>query len=202
MGGEMRFLAVATLVLMSISQASAQRFTGNTVFMAVQCDIGRFAETASHIGLDPQMKADIDFSWSVETSSKIETSWKISDLARWLVGGPSVRAARQWQKIDRNHIQGPFNIHEENTAACQNDVLKVPLGIGDCLTNNAEVLRGGAEASCDETRVVEGTLSGDGKIVIWKVVEGEAGGEYDIKTTYEIKISAPAGEGKKAAALE
>jgi hypothetical protein len=45
----MRFLALVVLALMSVGQASAQRFTGNTVFMAVQCDIGRFAETADQI---------------------------------------------------------------------------------------------------------------------------------------------------------
>ncbi len=197
----MRFLAIATLLLMSLGQACAQRFTGNTVFMAVQCDIGRFAETASEIGLDPRMKADVDFSWSVDTSSKVETSWKISDLFRWLVGGPSVRASRQWQKIDDQHITGAFNVHEENTEACQKNVLEVPLGIRDCLTDNTEVLRGGGKASCDKTRVVQGTLSGDGKIVIWKVLEGEVGGEYDIKTTYKIKVGAPASEGSKTAAL-
>jgi hypothetical protein len=187
----MRFVAVFILVMMSIGQASAQRFTGNTVFMAVQCDVGRFAETAQQIDLDPRMRADIDFSWTVEKSTKVDASVGLSSWFKWLVGGPTVEQSLSWKKIDDNHMKGPFNIHEQNTAACQENVLKVPLGIHDCLADNTNVLKSGLEASCDKTTSVEGTLNAVGKID-WKVVEASLGGEWDLKATYRIIVSAPA----------
>jgi hypothetical protein len=192
----MRALAAAILVLTFAGEASAQRFTGNTVFMAVQCDIGRFAETAGQVGLDPGMKSDVEFSWQLETSTKVEASFKFSEVVKWLIGGPTVRAARSWKKLDDDRIKGTFNLHEKNTAACQKNVLQVPMGISDCLTENTEVLKRGGEASCERTRSVQGTLSVDGKVIIW-VLEAAAGGEYDVKATYKIRIAAPAREGSK-----
>jgi hypothetical protein len=137
----MRFLAVVVLALLSVGQASAQGFTGNTVFMAVQCDVGRFAETARQIGLDPRMKADVDFSWTVEKSTKVETSVGISSWFKWIVGGPTVKQSLSWEKIDDNHMKGHFNSHAKNTLGCRKNVLKVPLGIRDCLADNTNVLK-------------------------------------------------------------
>jgi hypothetical protein len=198
----MRFLAVLALALMSVGQASAQRFTGNTVFMAVQCEIGRFAESSDDVGLDPAMKSDGEFSWTVENTAKAEASFSISDLVKWIAGGPTVKAARRWTKTDENLIKGTFNIHERNTEACKKNVLQVPLGIRDCLMENTEVLRQGKEAACNRTRVVQGTLSADGKVVVWKIFEASAAGEYDVKATYIIKVSAPSkGEKKNEVAI-
>jgi hypothetical protein len=202
--GAMRFVAVVILALMSMGQASAQRFTGNTVFMAIQCDVGLFADTADKIGLDPRMKSDVDFSWTVEQSTKVETSLGVSGLIKSLIGGPTVKAAKSWKRIDDKHMRGTFNIHERNALACQKNVLKVPLGIRDCLSENTDVLKNGAEASCSTTTVVGGMVSANGDVTLWKVLDIGLGGEYDVKATYTIKIGAPAKEEKKSgvAALE
>src|SRR4051812_44680614 len=71
----MRFLTIIILALMSVGQAAAAEiFTNNTMFMRVQCEIGEFAKDAKSSGLDPAMKADVDFSWTVEKSTNVKAS--------------------------------------------------------------------------------------------------------------------------------
>jgi hypothetical protein len=71
----MRFVAIVGFALMQVGPAAANEiFTNNTMFMRVQCEIGEFAKDAEPFGLAPQMKADIDFSWMVEKSTKVEGS--------------------------------------------------------------------------------------------------------------------------------
>jgi hypothetical protein len=46
--------------------------------------------------------------------------------------------------------------------------------------------------SCDTTSIVGANISGEGDLTLWKVIDASVRGEYDVTTTYEIKISAPA----------
>ncbi len=62
----MRFPAIMFLAFISVEPAAAEElFTNNTMFMRVQCEIGEFAKDAKSADLDPAMKADIYFSWTV-----------------------------------------------------------------------------------------------------------------------------------------
>jgi hypothetical protein len=110
-------------------------------------------------------------------------------MAIWKV---TVKQARDWQNKDKNQIMRPFNIHERNTEACQKDRLKVPLGIRECLVDSVEPLKAGVNASCERTRVIAVNTNAKGEVTFLKVIEADASGEYDVKTTYNIKVSAPA----------
>ncbi len=187
----MRLVSVIVLVLMSVGPAAAQIFTGNTVFMQVQCEIGQFAKDAGPVGLDPRMKADVDFSWTVETSTKVQGSVGISSLIKEMFGGVTVEQARTWLQKGTKHIDGTFNIHQGNIGACQQDRLKVNIGIHDCLVDNTEPLKGGSNVSCETTSAVGANVSADGKLSLWKIIEASTSGEYDVTTTYIVKINAP-----------
>jgi hypothetical protein len=185
----MRFFAIVFLALMSIEQAVADElFTNNTMFMRVQCEIGEFAKDAKSADLDPAMKADIYFSWTVEETKKAKASagW------RWLFGGATVEQARGWQNKDKNEIVRTFNIHEDNTEACQGNRLKVPLGIKECLMGSIDALRGGTNASCERSRAIGVNTSANGEVTLVKVIEVKGEAVYDVTTTYITKVSAPA----------
>ena len=189
----MRFAAIVIIVLMSVAgQANAQIFTGNTVFMQVQCEIGQFAKDTESIGLDPAMKAGVDFSWTVETSTKVQASVGILSSIKELFGGVTVKQARNWLQKGTKSIAGTFNIHEGNLGACQPDRLQVDIGIHDCLMDSTDVLKYGSKVSCDTTNAVGANVSADGNLSLWKIITVGAGAEYDVATTYTIKIKAPA----------
>ena len=146
----MRFSAIVLLALMSVQSAAADDlFTNNTMFMRVQCEIGAFAKEAKSADLEPAMKADVDFSWTVEQTAKAKASagW------HWMFGGATVEQARGFQNKDKNQIARPFNIHEGNTEACQTDRLSVPLGIKECLMSSIDALKAGTNVSCERSQV-------------------------------------------------
>jgi hypothetical protein len=185
----MRFAAIVFLALMSVEQAAAEElFTNNTMFMRVQCEIGEFAKDAKSADLDPAMKADIYFSWTVEESTKAKASggW------RWLFGGATVEQARGWQNKDKNEIVRTFNIHEDNTEACQANRLNVPLGIKECLMGSIDALRGGTNASCERSRSIGVNTNASGEVTLVKVIQVKGEAAYDVTTTYTTKVSAPA----------
>ncbi len=185
----MRFPAIMFLAFISVEPAAAEElFTNNTMFMRVQCEIGEFAKDAKSADLDPAMKADIYFSWTVEESTKAKASagW------RWLFGGATVEQARGWQNKDKNEIVRTFNIHEDNTEACQTNRLKVPLGIKECLMGSIEALKGGTNASCERSRSVGVNTNANGDVTLVKVIQVKGEAAYDVTTTYITKVTAPA----------
>jgi hypothetical protein len=188
----MRFLAIVVIALMSAGQAAADGiFTNNTMFMRVQCEIGEFAKDAKSFDLDPGMKADVDFSWTVEESTKAEGSGAINAI-KWLFGHVTVKQARGWEQKDKNEIVRPFNVHERNTEACQKGRLDVPLGIRECLLSSVDALKAGSTASCEKTKAIGVKTNAEGTVTLLEVIEVGGGGEYNVKTTYNIKVSAPA----------
>ena len=185
----MRFLTIIILALMSVGQAAAAEiFTNNTMFMRVQCEIGEFAKDAKSSSLDPAMKADVNFSWTVEKSTNVKASGGI----KWLFGRVTVKQARGWAQTDKSKIARPFNIHEKNTEACQDDRLQIPLGIRECLFGSIIALKGGSDVSCEKTKVIGVNTDAKGEVTLFKVIEVEGEAEYDVKTTYNVKVSAPA----------
>jgi hypothetical protein len=184
----MRFVAIVFLALMSVEQAAAEDiFTNNTMFMRVQCEIGEFARDAKSADLDAAMKADVVFSWTVEESrnAKASAGW------RWLFGGATVEQARGWKNKDKNEIVRSFNIHQDNTEACQTNRLNVPLGIKECLMGSIEALKAGTNASCERTRSIGVNTSANGEVVLVKVIEVKGEARYDVTTTYNTKVTAP-----------
>ena len=185
----MRFLAIVFLALIWAGQAPAEDlFTNNTMFMRVQCEIGEFAKDAKSADLDAAMKADVYFSWTVEQSTKAKASggW------HWLFGGATVEQARGWQNKDKNEIVRTFNIHEDNTEACQTNRLKVPLGIKECLMGSIDALRAGTNASCERSRAIGVNTNANGDVTLVKVIQVKGEAAYDVTTTYITKVSAPA----------
>jgi hypothetical protein len=185
----MRFLAIVFLALISVGPAAADDlFTNNTMFMRVQCEIGEFAKDVKSADLDPAMKADIYFSWTVEESTKAKASggW------HWLFGGATVEQARGWQNKDKNEIVRTFNIHEDNTEACQSNRLKVPLGIKECLMGSMDALKAGTNASCERSRSIGVNTNASGEVTLVKVIQVKGEAVYDVTTTYITKVSAPA----------
>ena len=188
----MRLMAIVVLAIMSARQAAADDlFTNNTMYMRVQCEIGEFAKDAEPFGLAPNMKADVDFSWTVGHSTKVEGSGALSKVLA-LFGSVTVKQARGWQQEDKNEISRPFNIHEGNTLACQKDRLKVPLGIRECLMGSIDALKAGADASCERTEIIGVKTDAEGEVTLLKVIDADTKGEYDVTSTYTIKVSAPA----------
>jgi hypothetical protein len=187
-GMAVRFLAVVVLALMSVGQAAAAEiFTNNTMFMRVQCEIGEFAKDTKSSGLALGMKADVNFSWTVEESTKAKASGGI----RWLFGRVTVKQARGWEQKSKSEIARPFNVHEKNAEACQNDRLKVPLGIRECLLGSVDALKAGSNVSCEKTKAVGVNTNAEGEVTLLQVIDVNAGAEYDVKTTYNVKVSAP-----------
>lgn len=184
----MRFSAIVFLALMSVQPASADDlFTNNTMFMRVQCEIGEFAKDAKSADLEPAMKADVDFSWTVEQSGKAKASggWK------WMFGGATVEQARGFQNKDKNQIARPFNIHEDNTEACQPDRLHVPLGIKECLMSSIDALKAGTNVSCERSRSIGVNTNAQGEVTLVKIIQVKGEAMYDVTTTYIMKITAP-----------
>ena len=197
----MRIAAVVLLSAFIADNASAQLFetdklTGNTVFMAIQCDIGRFSVPAAKAGIDQKMKASVMYSWEVEKSAKLAASVGITIIDR-ILEGPKVEASATWTKTDGNKLEGDFNINEGNTQACGARVRpRVPVGVYDCLVGNTMPLKGGKGATCDKTRIAAGKFIAKGKIR-WLIFEAGPQGDFDIKVTYKISIIAPAKEKKE-----
>ena len=185
----MRFLAIVVLALMSVGQAAAAEiFTNNTMFMRVQCEIGEFARDAKSLGLDPAMKADVNFSWTVEEKTQVQAKGVIA----WLFGRVSVKQARGWEQKDKSEIARRFNLHERNAEACQNDRIKVLLGIRECLLGSIDALKGGANASCEKTKAIGVNTNAEGQVTLLKVIDVDGSADYGVKTTYNVKVSAPA----------
>jgi hypothetical protein len=186
----MRFSAIVFLALMSVQPAAAadDLFTNNTMFMRVQCEIGAFAKEAKSAALEPTMKADVDFSWTVEQTAKAKASagW------HWMFGGATVEQARGFQNKDKNQIVRPFNIHEDNTEACQSDRLNVPLGIKECLMSSIDALRAGTNVSCERSRSIGVNTNAQGEVTLVKIIQVKGEAVYDVTTTYIMKITAPA----------
>jgi len=196
----MRFLCAAFLFLLTGS-ASAQTFqtdrlTGNTVFMAIQCDVGRFGKEAKMMGIDPSMKAHVKYSWKVEKAKKLSVKAEISlsKFLEWLTKGPNVEASIQWSRTNDDGIEGDFNIHEGNIEACNEKAKpRVPVGLWDCLTKNKLPIKAKIQSTCKRTLVAAGKLTAKGTIR-WLIFEVEPSGDFDLKVTYDIAINAPARE--------
>jgi hypothetical protein len=189
----MRFSAIVFLALMSVQSATADDlFTNNTMFMRVQCEIGAFAKDAKSADLEPTMKADVDFSWTVEQTAKAKASagW------HWMFGGATVEQARGFQNKDKNQIARPFNIHEDNTEACQTDRLKV------CLMSSIDALKAGTNVSCERSRSIGVNTNAQGEVTLVKIIQVKGEAVYDVTTTYNMKITAPSKpQDQKAAAV-
>ena len=194
-----RFSAIVFLALMSVQSAAADDlFTNNTMFMRVQCEIGAFAKDAKSADLEPTMKADVDFSWTVEQTAKAKASagW------HWMFGGATVEQARGFQNKDKNQIARPFNIHEGNTEACQTDRLNVPLGIKECLMSSIDALKAGTNVSCERSRSIGVNTNAQGEVTLVKIIQVKGEASYDVTTTYNMKITAPSKpQDQKAAAV-
>jgi hypothetical protein len=132
----MKSLTGLLLSFLFISSASAQydRLTGTTIFQAIQCDVGRFGADAAKAGIDPQMKAHVVYSYTVEKSEKVTASARLSKMIGWIIKGPSVEASRSWSQTDGNTVDGNFNINRGNKEVClAGNIPKVPVGIYECL---------------------------------------------------------------------
>jgi hypothetical protein len=192
----MRAFFIVFFMLAGVSAALAaqfDKFTGNTVFQAIQCDVGRFGAYAADKGVDSKLKAHVTLTYTVEKSTKVDASAGIGPKAfKWLVAGPTVEVARTWTRTRKDTIDGAFNINEGNTQVCKKgDVPSVPVGIFACLRDSTDPLKNGKTITCDDTKVAAGTIKASGKIT-WIFVEAGAEGDWDIKATYDFKVEAPA----------
>ena len=190
----MKILVVLIFNVLFAGSAFAQfdKFTGNTVFQAIQCDVGRFAAVASRAGIDPKMKAHVVYSFTVEKSQKVVASAGLVAAFNWLIKGPSVEASRTWSRTSKNTLEGNFNINEDNTGACKRgDVPSVPVGIFRCLRNSTIPIKKKIMQTCEDTKVAAGSLKANGTIQ-WTFVQAGAEGDWDIKATYNFKVDAPA----------
>ena len=105
------------------------KLTGNTVFMAIQCDVGRFGVVAKKSGIDPAMKAHVVYTYDVEQSQKVALLAGAT-IVKWIVEGPKVEASKTWSHTDERTWDGAFNINQENRAACgAKSRPRVPVGI-------------------------------------------------------------------------
>jgi hypothetical protein len=198
----MRFLLVLLFTIFFVGHASAQydRLTGNTVFMAIQCDVGRFGALAKQAGIDPAMKAHVVYTWTVEKSQKVTASAGLSAMIDWIIKGPSVEASVTWSRTDGNTIDGYFNITPGNKGACsRGDVPRVPVGIFDCLKGSTDPIKNKVVSKCERSRILAGNVTANGTFR-WTVIQAGAGGNFDAKVTYNIKVDAPAAEEKPSGA--
>jgi hypothetical protein len=193
-GLKMRLFAAFIVMLVTVSNASAQfdKFTGNTVFQAIQCDVGRFGDLATKSGIDPTLKAHVTYNYTVEKSTKVDASAGLSQVFKRLVAGPSVEVAKTWTQTGKNTLDGNFNIHPGNMEVCKRgDIPAVPVGVYKCLKDSTIPLKNGTTITCADTKVAAGTLKANGKIT-WIFVTAGAEGDWDIKATYDFKVEAPA----------
>lgn len=197
----MRNVLVVLFICFGISTADAQiatigKFTGNTVFMAIQCDMGRLGREAKAANLPADMKAQIKYSYSVEKSAKAELSLGIK-IVKWILEGPTVSAAATWTRTDEDNLEGPFNINRGNLKACDNKKRpRIPVGVYECFKDSMQPIASGLIKSCKRKRIVAGNLTAKGTIK-WFIFEVDPAGTFDIKATYDISVSAPAKEEKK-----
>jgi hypothetical protein len=190
----MRILVGFLFGFLFTTTASAQfdKFTGNTVFQAIQCDVGRFGAIAKRSGIDPRMKAHVVYSYTVEKSQKVAVSAGVTTIVSWLVKGPSVEVARTWTRTNKNTLDGTFNINEGNTDVCKKgNVPSVPVGVFECLKDSIDPIKKKVVETCEDTRVAAGTLKADGTVK-WIFVQAGAEGDWDIKATYNFRVEAPA----------
>ena len=196
----MKSLTGLLLSFLFISSASAQydRLTGNTIFQAIQCDVGRFGADAAKAGIDPQMKAHVVYSYTVEKSEKVIASARLSKMIGWIIKGPSVEASRSWSQTDGNTVDGNFNINRGNKEVClAGNIPKVPVGIYECLRNATEPIKAKVISRCEKTRIAAGKVTAKGTID-WILLEADVQGDFDAKVTYNIKVDAPTKEEKPA----
>lgn len=197
----MRSILAVLFVCFAVSTADAQiaeidKFTGNTVFMAIQCDVGRLGSVAKAAKLDPGMKAQIKYAYTVDKSAKVEASLGVK-VVKWILEGPSVSAAATWARTEEDSLEGPFNINQGNLKACgKKNLPRIPVGIYDCFKDSMQPIASGFVKSCKRKRIVAGNLTANGTIK-WLVFEFEPKGTFDIKATYDIDVSAPAKDDKK-----
>jgi hypothetical protein len=199
LGELMKFVLVFLFTFICIGTASAQydRLTGNTVFQAIQCDVGRFGVTASKTGIDPKMQAHVVYSWTVEKSAKVTASFGLTAMVDWIVKGPSVETSLTWSRTDGRTIDGNFNINEGNREVCRRgDIPSVPVGIFECLKESTDIIKAKVTARCDMVRILAGKVTANGTFR-WIVIQAGASGDFDAKVTYNIKVDAPAKEKKK-----
>jgi hypothetical protein len=190
----MKFILIVIFSVSFIQSAAAQfdKFTGNTVFQAIQCDAGRFGKYAIRKGVNPRMKAHVVYSYTVEKSQKVAASVGLSTILDFIVKGPSVEASRNWTRTDGNKMEGNFNINEGNTGACgRGDVPRVPVGIYVCFKEATDGIKENIVQSCDKTWVAAAHLGANGTFK-WYFIEAGADGDYDAKVTYVMNVSAPA----------
>lgn len=190
----MKFVLIVIFSVSFIQSAAAQfdKFTGNTVFQAIQCDAGRFGKYAIEKGVDPRMKAHVVYSYTVEKSQKVAASIGLSRILEFVMSGPSVRASRSWTRTDGNKLEGNFNINEGNTAACGGgDVPRVPVGIYACFKEATDGIKSNIVQSCDKTWIAAANVEANGTFK-WYFIEAGVDGDYDAKVTYVMNVSAPA----------
>jgi hypothetical protein len=194
----MRFLTALLVVVSSVGAASAQsvRFTGNTVFMAIQCDVGRFGIIAKKAGIDSGMQAHVKYSRSEDVSNKASAEVGLS-LAK-IFQGPSVKASRTWERTDGRTIEGKFKISEGNTGACgPHQTPRVDVGVMECLKDATTPIKSNVSINCDKTRIAAGKFTANGGIN-WTFVKIAPEYDYDVKVTYTIHVDAPAKDDAKA----
>jgi hypothetical protein len=200
----MRRTAIFLVAFLSMGgNGSAQDniLTGNTVYQAIKCDIGRFAAIAEEMGLDPAMKAAIEISWSIKDSTGAEIAFGLQGVLKkfGISFGPTLKGAEKFERVGLYAIKGTFNVHEGNTKACgQKGLPQVWVGVFECLSGQVDPLRGGVTASCDQRRTFQGTL--DAKLEFMYV--GSVEGKYNATVTYFININVPVEEKTKVALIQ
>jgi hypothetical protein len=194
----MRLSAIFLVAFLSTggSASALDTLTGNTVYMAIQCDIGRFAAITEEMGLDPAMKAAVEISWSIEDSTGGKMTFGLQGLLRkGIFFGPSGKSAVSVKRIGRYAIKTSFNVHEGNTAACgPKGQPRTWVGVFECLSGNTDPLKHGSTASCSMSRDFEGTLDADLQFMLVDVQ-----GDHNAKATYLIKVDVPMEEKTKVA---
>jgi hypothetical protein len=195
----MRAFAAILLSFLFIGNAHAQydRLTGNSVFLSIQCDMGKFAAVAAKAGLDQATKAHVSYSWTVEKSTKVSGSIGLAKFIEWIVKGPSLDASATWTRSSSDSIDGNLNINQGNATVCKpNKKSIVYVGIFDCFKDSAQAIKAKFVKKCEKTQVFGGTVTANGTFQ-WTIIQVGASGNFDAKVTYKIEVDAPAKEAKE-----
>jgi hypothetical protein len=192
----MRLAALIFFALISQTAFAQQQIvmTGETVYKAIQCDVGRFAASGGK-GLDPKMKAHIKYTLTEEKVTKFSISAKLGEVLKGIVEGPGVEASHNRDVTDGDTTEDDFNVHELNKGACFKNHPDV--NVFKCLDGAKSRLRSkAAKVTCTHKVVIEGKFSASGKVIIWFINVGP-GFDADEKLTFDISVVVPAKEDDK-----